>query len=647
MAKAKKREPGRRLTLSVRLTLLVLLAALLPLAAVVSFNTYQARKTLVTNGQNALTTDAKSKVALINTYLQEREADGQALASLPTTPAFLACTIATQLPPDQAAAINEQANCLDQVQGYAFYKGSNQRALAVGIVRDPRYTYWTLYGATGTPLLSHKANSSDTTPPSGSIPGEDLRQMQAGKSFISAVYFDSANNYAYVNVYTPVSFGGKVLGFLLARLKMDYIWSLVDGETNANGTGSAAFITDQNGIRIADSDHNGLFHAIQPLTADTQQLLAKENRYGSSAIPQDSLPVVASSLNAKDPTPGAADSFQSPAVPGSTVKYQYVRIHLDNVPWTFFVLSPLSTVTAVADSQVRTSLLAAGVIAILAVLLGLWFGTRTTRPVRSSTAEVEGAAAALKQLAARQQNSAGEQQWVVDACKTGLEGVRYLSDAMNQAARRIIDASNWFGEYWDRLTEEQAKRTVQHLLELARYIDEAARRQNASSERLGKAITVTMQVSDQLASGANAATASADQLEQVVRNLQYVVGGRSKALAVVDEMDAPADDYDMMLPQHSFEAPMEAPRSPFRGGRSSQLDGALASGQRQLPPASAPIAPDAWGRQSRASQNMQGSWNGNGSGRRPGDSQVYGGNGNGNGNGGGAGWPGGGFGNEF
>lgn len=621
MARATKREPGRRLTLSVRLTLLVLFAALLPLAAVVAFNTYQARNTLVANGKSALTTDAQSKAALINTYLQEREADGQALASLPTTPAYLACTAATQLPPDQAAAINEQANCLDPVQGYAFYKGSNQRALAVGIVRDPRYTYWTLYSATGVALISHKANSSDMTPPSGAVPAEDLQQTQAGKSFISAVYYDSANKYAFVNIYTPVAFGGKVLGFLQARLKMDYIWGLVDGETQANGSGSSAFITDQNGIRIADADHSGLFHAIQPLTANAQQLIASEHRYGSGSIQQDNLPAVASSLTATQPI----DSFQAPAAPGSTVQYQFVRIHLDNVPWTFFVLSPLSTVTAVADNQVRTSLLAAGVIAILAVLLGLWFGTRTTRPVRASTAEVESAAAALKQLAARQQNSAGEQQWVVDACRTGLEGVRYLSDAMNQAAKRIIEAGNWFDANWDRVSEEYAKRTVQHLLELARYIDEAARRQHVSSERLGKAITVTMQVSDQLASGANAASSSADQLEQVVRNLQHVVGGRSRALVLAEEQEAPADDFDAMLPQHSYEAPLEAPRSPFRGGRSSQLDGALAGGQRQLPPP----APDGWGRQSRAAQGAQAPWSGaSGPGRRPGESQVFGNSGN-------------------
>ncbi len=67
--------------------------------------------------------------------------------------------------------------------------------------------------------------------------------------------------------------------------------------------------------------------------------------------------------------------------------------------------------------------------------------------------------------------------------------------------------------------------TVQHLQELARYVDEAARRQQASSERLDKAITVTMQVSDQLLTGATEATQSAIQLERVVRDLRHVVGG--------------------------------------------------------------------------------------------------------------------------
>jgi hypothetical protein len=66
---------------------------------------------------------------------------------------------------------------------------------------------------------------------------------------------------------------------------------------------------------------------------------------------------------------------------------------------------------------------------------------------------------------------------------------------------------------------------VQHLRELAQYIEEASRRQWASSERLDKAITVTTQVSDQLAHGASAAAESAEQLDIVVDQLQRVVGG--------------------------------------------------------------------------------------------------------------------------
>src|SRR5262249_30246317 len=133
------------------------------------------------------------------------------------------------------------------------------------------------------------------------------------------------------------------------------------------------------------------------------------------------------------------------------------------------------------------------------------------------------------------------------------ESVRYLSDAMHQAARRIIDASNWFSDYWNRLTEEQARRTVQHLQELAHYIDEAARRQQLSSERLGKAITVTRQVSDQLVAGAGAANQSAEQLEQVVHDLHRVVGGKRRQMRYDDSLDGAAlNDGQLMLPAGQY-----------------------------------------------------------------------------------------------
>jgi hypothetical protein len=375
----------------------------------------------------------------------------------------------------------------------------------------------------------------------------------------------------------------------------------MQGENGADGTGSYAFITDSGGIRIADSNRSELFSAVMPLSLTSKQQIASTNRFGTATeVQEDSLPAVAGSLQ----SPQDPDSFQSATVPGSSTVYQFVRVHitllnpLTNAPipigWSYFVLSPISTVTAVANDQIMISLVIAALIAILAILFGLIIGRRVARPVHAATADLEVAAASLKLLASHQQSSAGEQQWVVDACKTGLDSVTYLSDAMNQAAHRIVDASNWFSEYWDRLTEDQARRTVQHLLELARYIDEAARRQQASNGRLGRAITVTDQVSDQLVTGATAATESADQLEQVVGNLQRVVGGRRRAPAQTQ-----LDQFDQHEPFAALPMPTSAAavKGPQRS-RSRRLENGAPAG------AGAPRAPQAPWNANRPSQTF-------------------------------------------
>lgn len=522
MAQANRRG-RRRLPLSARLSLLVLFAALVPLAAVVGINDYLSRSALLDQGHAALSNDANAKVTLVQTYVHERLLDGEALASLPTAAAFLACG---EMPTPPA-----ELQCDTQQQ---LYKDSSQRALAVGIVRDSNYSLWNIYDGAG--HLQLTSDPKQTPPPP---PAEDLAPVQQGKQGISPVYYDPKTKHAFVRLYTPIELtpgqANTVVGFLQATLRLDYIWNIVNGERGLNGSGSYAFLTDENGVVIADPNQQDLFTTVQPLGADVQHLIASEQRFGNAnAVPERLLPGVQNSLDSSQ----QEVAFEGIAQPGSGTQYQFVRIKLNDVPWAYFVLSPVATVTRVADDQVRTSLVSAAVIAILAVLIGLIIGTRTTRPVTSSVAELQGAAASLKDLASRQESSAGEQHWVVDACRTGLESIRYLSDAMNQAARRIIDASNWFNEYWDRLTEEQARRTVQHLVELAHYIDEAARRQQASNDRMDKAITVTQQVSDQLVSGATAANRSATQLEQVVDDLQHVVGGRAP-----DAVAVPAGGY--------------------------------------------------------------------------------------------------------
>jgi hypothetical protein len=586
MANPKKagRAPRRRLPLTVRLSLLVLFAAILPLAAVVGVNDYFARGTLVSQGTNALANDAAAKSNLIRQYMLERVLDGEALASLPTAQDYLACLL-PQL---------QQLPALDCANNQAANAASVTRAINVGMFRDTNYAIWSIYDTKGQLKLSTNAAGEQG---STAALAEDLAALQSAKGapVVSPVYYDPQTKHALVRIYAPVFFqvpGANQLvpvGFLRATLRMDYIYNVVNGENGANGHGSYAFMVDSNGVRIADAHSDGLFTAVQPLSASAEQQIAAEQRYGSATpVTVESLPGVASTLT----TSSANGTFQSPDTPGSNMLYQYARESIPslqiktpvttltvNLGWSYFSLSPLSTVTLVADDQLKTSLLSAGVVAILAILLGLLIGRRTASPVQAASGEVEGAAVALKLLAARQESSASEQQWVVDACKTGLDGVRYLSDAMNQAARRIMDASNWFNDYWDRLTEDQAKRTVQHLLELSRYVDEAARRQQASSERLDKAITVTIQVSDQLVAGAAAATQSADALEQVVSNLQRVVGGRPRLVGGEDTMDE-AEQLEQIEAMALVPQAIAAPAGGAGGQRSSRLALPMPQGPR-------------------------------------------------------------------
>ena len=58
----------------------------------------------------------------------------------------------------------------------------------------------------------------------------------------------------------------------------------------------------------------------------------------------------------------------------------------------------------------------------------------------------------------------------------------------------------------------------------ARYIENAVQLQKSSGNKLSDTIELTKQVTEQLASGAESAAEAADQMEQVVSQLQQVVG---------------------------------------------------------------------------------------------------------------------------
>ena len=120
-------------------------------------------------------------------------------------------------------------------------------------------------------------------------------------------------------------------------------------------------------MRIADAEASQLFTAIAPLPAETQQMSTNEARYGSSSQ--------VSVLADRAPT-----TFQmTPA--GQSEPFQVTQRTMTVVPWTYVVLSPLSTVAAIADQQLLITSLVVLLVLLGAALIGLSVGQCITRPI--------------------------------------------------------------------------------------------------------------------------------------------------------------------------------------------------------------------------------------------------------------------------
>src|SRR5215471_13000455 len=232
-----RRTRKRRLSLSSRFSLLLMAVAIIPLLITLIYSELLSRPALIAQANTAMQTDAQSRVQLIDTYLSERLLDAETLTQVPTVQQFL------EFPPQYTSAD------LITRAGYA---------LAAGLIRDRRYTVWTLFDATGKPRLSFPVTIPPQQHGQSYVPLDLQREVLSGKTVFSPVYYSPVTHKASLEIYAPIVNSAvtphTLLGFMRSTLNLDYIWNVVQSDKGANGNGSYAFILDQNGVRIADTD---------------------------------------------------------------------------------------------------------------------------------------------------------------------------------------------------------------------------------------------------------------------------------------------------------------------------------------------------------------------------------------------------------
>jgi methyl-accepting chemotaxis protein len=493
----------RGLSLTVRVSLLFIFAAIAPLVLTVVISELVSSRALVAQARTSMDTDAGERVQLISNYLNERLLDAETLVQVPSVIQYL------RAHPEQRQNSDFSVHSL--------------YALQAGINRDNRYTLWGLFDPRGH-LLQYWPTSARPQPRGQSlIPQPYLERVNAGQTFISGVYYDASTHKASVDIYSPIVYQKHVIGFLRASLNIDFIWNTVNSEQGANGPGSYACLLDEYGVRIADTDPARRFTAVAPLSTQAEQVVKTEGLYGLQS-PQSQVPLLADQALAESLQERKASSTFEATPAGASEAYEIMRHRMSVVPWTYYVLSPTSTVMAVVNNQLVSTVVIAAVVLLLGAFVGLWIGQRITQPILRSVDHLRRSSEALHTLATKQQSAAGEQQWVIDAAQVGLQSVQYYTGASHVATRQLNEMVNELLQRWPQMDARSIQHVLHEMAAAARYIELAIEYQETSDQKLATAIKVTTQVGEQLVVGANAATGAAEQLEQVVQELRRVVG---------------------------------------------------------------------------------------------------------------------------
>ncbi len=397
-----------------------------------------------------------------------------------------------------------------------------QNGFAIQRLIDPDVTLVTFFDPGGKLLLSYSLYGLKPQPHGKHmIPPEDVQQIAKGQQFVSNVYYDPLTHKSTVELYTPVysTTLKRLLGVVRDTLDLDTVGRIVKSEKDVNGAASYAFILDQNGVRIVDPDPTTLFTSIAPLNATLQENITAENRYGKNST----LPVQAdSNLRSIQSQPKPPVTFQEvPA--GKNELFQVTRRPLSSVPWTYFVLTPVNEVIAVANQQLLIIVLIASAIILPVAVIGWIVGYRISSPILRSVKSLVKNNHVLNQLSEREKKASSEQVWIVEASKTGLESQQYYTDASKIAARRLNELGRGLLERRD-VDKYTTLNIVKQMVNIGLYFEKAIAYQEEANKKVAVAVKVTDEVAEQLASGAESTSEAANELDGIVNQLRQIVG---------------------------------------------------------------------------------------------------------------------------
>jgi C4-dicarboxylate-specific signal transduction histidine kinase len=207
-----------------------------------------------------------------------------------------------------------------------------------------------------------------------------------GKPYVSDILVEGATKRPGVFLTNPVvSAEEEIVGISLIWLKADTIWKIFDGVSV--GKQGVAYLLDQNGVIIAHSNRDLLYHSLGELTHEAVSTISSTIRFG--AIKDTKTPVIPKSLG--------MDQLSEQVTMARRSGYYRFHSPLDNryhvvgytplkiSPWTVVVDFPEAQFLAPLEKMRALTWGSVGLVAVITIIIFIMLVRDIVRPIRRLT----------------------------------------------------------------------------------------------------------------------------------------------------------------------------------------------------------------------------------------------------------------------
>ncbi len=181
-----------------------------------------------------------------------------------------------------------------------------------------------------------------------------------------------------------------------------------------------------------------------------------------------------------------------------------------------------------------------GLIMIVGAIFAILLAQAITSTLQGAARQVSAASTQFGSIAARQSSGSAQQVWAINALSQALHN---LSETATDVARRSDQLAQMGVQILQRRAEispAQMDAIINYITRFMHDISVQSRQQASTVERMNGAMQAVTEVAQQVAHDGQQTTEGAERLEQVVRQLQRLVGAREVVESTLSKDQASA-----------------------------------------------------------------------------------------------------------